>query len=53
MRLAHLPGHPSLYIRLPIQASGPGLGSGSGSGSGPWAAHYGDPPPDGVSGICE
>ena len=31
----------------------PGPSSGSGSGSGPWATQYGDPPPDGVSGICK
>ena len=48
----------SLYPSA-IQASGPGpgpasgSGAGSGSGSGSRPAHYGDPPPDGVSGICE
>lgn len=33
--------------------SGSGSATGSGSGSGAWSAHYGDPPPDRVSGICE
>ena len=49
------PSQPLYPSAIPVPGPNPasGSGSGSGSGPGPWATQYGDPPPDGISGICE
>ena len=46
-------GPPQPLYPSAIQATGSGSNSGPGSAPASRAVHYGDPPPDGVSGICE